>query len=122
MQYQRNLGAFNPNRHRTEKLGDVLHHCGQFRFQNYKKSSVAEMLMVLSLFPLLDARAKILSIYDCRKGVGKLVFKLAPLGHGPLFEITSRNLCEPSFSDVVFRQIICQASLWLNIDSNSTTH
>ena len=28
----------NPNRHRTEKLGDVLHHCGQFWFQNYKKS------------------------------------------------------------------------------------
>ena len=38
------------------------------------------------------------------------MFKLAPLGHGPLFEITSRNLCEPSFSDVVLRQIICQAS------------
>ena len=27
----------NPNRHRTEKLGDVLRHCGQFWFQNWQR-------------------------------------------------------------------------------------
>ena len=32
------------------------------------------------------------------------MFKLAPLGHDPLFDITAPNLCEPSISDVVLRQ------------------
>ena len=59
----------------------------------------------------LDVRAQILSICDRRSGDGKPVFKLAPVGHDPLFDITAPNLCEPSISDVVLRQIIYEASL-----------
>ena len=61
------------------------------------------------IVPSLDVRAQILSIYDRRNGVGKAVFILAPLGHEELFDVTAPNLCEPSISDVVLRQIICQA-------------
>ena len=53
---------------------------------------------------------KTLSIYDRRNGVGKPVFKFAPPRREQLFDITAPNLCEPSISDVVLRQIICQAS------------
>ena len=56
--------------------------------------------------PSLDVRAQILSIYGRRTGVGQL----APLGHDPFFDLTARNLCKPSISDVVLRQIICQTS------------
>ena len=36
----------NPSHQKTEKLG-VLHRFGKFWFQNYKKSSLAEMLAIL---------------------------------------------------------------------------
>ena len=51
----------NPNRHRTEKVGRrfaPLWAVLVFFFQNYKKSSVADMLKVLSLFPLLTHAQK----------------------------------------------------------------
>ena len=38
----------NPSRQRPEKLGDTLHHFGQFWFRSCKKYSLTEMLMELS--------------------------------------------------------------------------
>ena len=60
--------------------------------------------------PALDVRAQVLSIYDRRYGVGKPVFKLAPLGHEQLFDVTAPNLCEPYISDVALQQIVSEAS------------
>ena len=58
------------------------------------------------IVPSLGVRAQILSICDCRNGVGKRVFKLAPFGHDPLFDITAPNFCELSASDVVLRHFL----------------
>ena len=58
----------------------------------------------------LNVRSQILSIKDCRNGGGKPVFKLAPFGNGQLFALTAPDLCVPSISDDVLRQVICQAS------------
>ena len=44
----------NPSHQKTEKLGDVLHRFGKFWFQNYKKSSLAEMLRMAR--PMCDGR------------------------------------------------------------------
>ena len=60
--------------------------------------------------PALNIRAQVLSTYDRRNGVGKPVFKLAPLGHEQVFDVTAPNLCEPYVSDVVLQQIVCEAS------------
>ena len=37
------------------------------------------------IVPALDARSQVLSTKDRRNGIGKPVFKLAPLGSGQLF-------------------------------------
>ena len=76
----------NPNRHRTEKLGDVLHHCGQFWFQNYKKSSVAEMLKVLSLFPLLTHAQKSSAFMIVETGLENLCSNLHHLDTARCFK------------------------------------
>ena len=41
------------------------------------------------------ARSQGLSIKDRRNGVGKPVFKLAPLGSGQLFTLVALDLCVP---------------------------
>ena len=48
------------------------------------------------IIPALDTRSHVLSIKDRRNGVGKPVFKLAPLGSGkhlPLFDLSCLSLC-----------------------------
>ena len=67
------------------------------------------------IVPSLGVRAQILSICDCRNGVGNPVFKLAPLGHDPLFDITAPNFCELSVSDVVLRHFFVKQALRLRI-------
>ena len=37
----------------------------------------------------LDSRSQILSVKDRRNGIGKLVFKLAPLGGGQTFTLVA---------------------------------
>ena len=55
------------------------------------------------IVPALDVRSHILSIFDRRNGVGKL----APPGHEHLFDLPAPDLCEPSISDDVLRQVLC---------------
>ena len=63
---------------------------------------------VISLFqPLMNGH--ILSENDRRNGVGKPVFRLAPLGHEQLFSVIAPNLCEPYISDAVPQQIVNEA-------------
>ena len=62
------------------------------------------------IVPALDARSQVLSIQDCRNGVGKPVFKLAPFGNGQLFALTALDLCVPGIPDDVLQQDISQAS------------
>ena len=50
------------------------------------------------IVPALEVRSHILSIFDRRNGVGKLVFKLAPPRHEHLLDLTASDLCEPSIS------------------------
>ena len=100
----------NPSHQRTEKLGDGLRHLGKFWPQSYKKFSLAGMPKVISLSLPLMYDHKSLSIYDRRNGVGKPVFKLAPVGHEQLFDITAPDFCEPRISDAVLRQIVSEAN------------
>ena len=58
----------------------------------------------------LDIRAQVLSIHDRSNGVGKPVFKLAPLGHEQLFDVTAPNMCELYILGVVLHQIVSEAS------------
>ena len=56
--------------------------------------------------PALDVRSQTLSVFDRRNGVGKPVFRLAPLGYEHLFCVIAPDSCEPHISDVVLRQIV----------------
>ena len=55
-------------------------------------------------------RSQVLSIEDRRNGVGKPVFKLAPLGSGQLFTIVTPDLCVPGVSNEVLQRVISQAT------------
>ena len=46
----------------------------------------------------LDSRSQILSVKDCRNGIGKPVFKLAPLGSGQTFMLVASDLSVPCIS------------------------
>ena len=56
--------------------------------------------------PALDVRAHVLTVFDRRNGVGKPVFRLAPLGHEKFFSVIAPNLCEPYISDALLQQIV----------------
>ena len=62
------------------------------------------------IVPAFDARSQVLSIKDRRNGVGKPVFKLAPLGSGQWFAPITPYLCVPGFPGEVLQQVISQAS------------
>ena len=64
------------------------------------------------MVPSLDVRAQVLDVYDRRNGVGKPVFRLAPLGHEQRFSVTALGLYEPHITDDVLRQLqlVCEAS------------
>ena len=62
------------------------------------------------VFPSLDVRAQVLSIYDGRSGIGKPVFSLAPCGHEQKFNVIAPGLCAPHVCDVVLQQIVNDAS------------
>ena len=62
------------------------------------------------IVPALDVRSQVLSTNDRRNGVGKPVFKLAPLGNGQVFALTAPDLHVPGIPDDMLQQVISQAS------------
>ena len=56
-----------------------------------------EMTKVFFILPAVDARSQILSIKDRRNGIGKLVFKLAPLGSGHTFTLVAPDQSVPGY-------------------------
>ena len=57
--------------------------------------SLKVMAQVPLFVPALDARSHVLSMKDRRNGVGKPVFKVAPVGSGQLFALVAPDLCVP---------------------------
>ena len=62
------------------------------------------------ILPALDARSQILSIKDRRNGIGKPVFKLAPLGSGQTCNLVAPDLCVPGSSPDLLQRVLSQAN------------
>ena len=62
------------------------------------------------IIPALDARKQVLSIKDRRNGVGKPVFKLAPLGSRQTFTLVTPELSIPGVSPEVLQRVLSQAN------------
>ena len=62
------------------------------------------------IIPALDARSQTLSIKDRRNGIGKPVFKLAPLGSGQTFTLVAPDLSVPVISHEVLQQVLSQSN------------
>ena len=62
------------------------------------------------IIPALDTRSRILSIKDRRNGVGKPVFKLAPLGSGQTFALVTPELSVPGVPPDVLQHVLSQAN------------
>ena len=58
----------------------------------------------------LDTRSQVLSIKDRRNGVGKPVFKLAPLGGGQTFILVAPGLSVPGISHEVLQWVLSLSS------------
>ena len=58
------------------------------------------------IIPALDTRSQILSIKDRRNGIGKPVFKLAPLGSRQTFTFVAPDLCVPGISPEVLHRVL----------------
>ena len=54
------------------------------------------------------ASSQILSIKDRRNGIGKPVFKLAPLGSGQTLMLVAPDLCVPGVSPDVLQRVLSQ--------------
>ena len=72
----------NPDQLKTERLENNLRPCGKCWLNSLKILFLDEDDEGVFILPALDVRSQILSIKDRRNGIGKLVFKLAPLGSG----------------------------------------
>ena len=62
------------------------------------------------IIPALDARSHILSIEDRRNGIGKPVFKLAPLGSGQTFALFTPELSVLGFPPDVLQHVLSHAN------------
>ena len=58
------------------------------------------------IIPAFDARSQIHSIKDRRNGIGKPVFKLAPLESGQIFTFVAPDLCVPGISPAVLQRVL----------------
>ena len=58
----------------------------------------------------LDTRSHVFSIKDRRNGVGKPVFKPAPLGSGQTFTLVTPELSVPGVSPEVLQRVLSQAN------------
>ena len=82
----------NPHHESIEKSHDVLHHSGRVlaaKLQSFFPGQDSEGNYVV---PTIDFRAQVLNVYDRRIGIGKPVFKLAPIGHEQLFNVIAPGL------------------------------
>ena len=93
----------SPNHSRIEKLEDDLRLCVKFWSENSMKFSLSEMLKTFSSSLRLTPVTKSSTFWIA-------VFKFAPPGHEHPFDLTAPDLCVPSISDDVLRQVICRAS------------
>ena len=62
------------------------------------------------IIPAFDTRSHVLSIKDRRNGIGKPVFKLAPLGSGQTFAVVAPGLSVPGVSIEVLQRLLSQAN------------
>ena len=62
------------------------------------------------IIPALEARSHVFSIKDRRNGIGKPVFKLAPLGGGQTFTLVTLELSVPGISPEVLQRVLSQAN------------
>ena len=62
------------------------------------------------IIPALDARSQILSVKDRRNGIGKPVFKLAPLGSGQTFMLVASDLSVPGVCPEVLQRVLSRAN------------
>ena len=104
------LWCANQNPKMTVKLENDLHHSGKLRLKSYKNSSLTVILKVisLSLLSMFELRSSTLTIAETK--LEKSVFKLAPLGHDQMFDITAPRVCEPHIFDDVLQQIVSEAT------------
>ena len=100
----------SPSHLKTRKSEDDLRLFGKFCPQNCKKLFPERDGTVTFIVPALIVRSEVLSIKDRRNGVGKPVFKLAPLGNEQMFDLAVPDLCVPDILDDALRQVILQAS------------
>ena len=59
---------------------------------------------------LLCQDSQVISSKDRRNGIGKPMFKLAPLGSGQTFTLVEPDLCVPGVSSEVLQRVVSQAS------------
>ena len=100
----------NPDQLKTERLENNLRLCGLGWLNTLKFSFLMKMMRVFFILPALDARSQILSIKDRRNGIGKPVFKLAPLGSGQTFTHVVPDLSLPGMSLEVLQRNLSQAN------------
>ena len=62
------------------------------------------------IIPALDTRSHVLSIKDRRNGIGKPVFKLAPLGSGQTFDFVSPDLSVLGVPPIVLQRVLSQVN------------
>ena len=93
----------NPDQLKTERLENNLCRCGKNWLTSLKFSFRMQMTT-------LDTRSQILSIKDRRNGIGKAVFKLAPLGSGQTFTLVAPDLSVPGISPEVLQRVLSQAN------------
>ena len=98
-----------PNRLKIDKLEDDLHLFGEPCPQNYKKSSLNEMVKIFHCSCTWHTFTSPLHLGSQERS-GETSFRLAPPDCEQLFEITVPNMCAPGISDDVLQQIISQAS------------
>ena len=100
----------NPDQLKTKRLENNLCPCGE---------KLADQLKILFpdgddegafIIPALDTRSHVLSIKDRRNGVGKPVFKLAPLGSGQTFTLVTPDLSVPGILPEVLQRVLSQAN------------
>ena len=92
----------NADQLKTERWENTLHLCGESWLTYLKIILLDGDDEGVFILPALDARSQILSIKDRRNGIGKSVFKLAPLDSGQTFSLVAPDLSIPGFSLEVF--------------------
>ena len=99
----------NPDQLKTERLENNLCRCGKSWLTSLKFFPDADCEGVF-IIPATDPLSQILSIKDRRNGIGKAVFKLAPLGSGQTFTLVAPDLSVPGISPKVLQRVLSQAN------------